>query len=887
MEQELNPNDEKNPTTENEHQPEHKGRYSEEYPDATYNQSYKRYNYESYEKESLSRQEQKFYTKESDGGFLQGIAEEESQFLPNQKNPEQNIDYQQDSFKTLDNHENLENLEMGNKISGDFMPTDLASEQFQKESIHKREQLSRIRKELKKKREEKKLKDLNRIEKLEAMEPSRTQEDILLDQNYYDRHQEDGFGSLQGQEDGFGSLRGQEDGFGSLRGQEDGFGSLRGQEDGFGSLRGQEDVFGSLQGQEDGFGSLQGQEDSYTSFQKEGQEVLEHILPRNRLKDNYLSTTNFATRGQEDMHVSDSGSRQSKLHDLVEDDAVMNMNKMRGQENRYEGRLQSQEQITREENFSFSKVQQREDQQLHLKRGGQVYNSEPVLCRNSQLRAKQPTQENQTSQQFHLIQGEQLRQSQDSPPPKVIQISSETGNIKDAVNSVINKSSKSINSNGSNQLRRLMAEAAQKQLSGFEDSKASSSLEIRGQKDWYGLANVGGQETVLNMVRPRGQEASSKDIQDQIRNMNAKPIKPKVIKSAKNTSSNYNRIAIESYFKNKPKPTEGEIVHFVQCTKVPVESVREYLDLRAKTEEITAQPQPEKGQNPNRLQGLQNNVLLPFSDISMAPTNSRLVGVLQNNQILQNTALLTNHNTPPMPKFSNPQTVALANPSNVLAKQLNSRRITQQALQKKDLPTLQPRLQPQPSQNPKHLVQTSLQPNLQPQPSLQPKLQLQPNLLPKIQSQYQLNPQISQQQISFQQSNQPQKPSQQTSLLQKPTQQPSLLQKPTQQPNQLLQRVAHAVPNQVGSVANPLPLIHKPIPLIKHEPGTEVISSEVNNLLDPQDHPDHPDSYASPALTFCSYFYSSWPLTPTLPPPRPPSVSPSCSSRPPTPACPV
>jgi len=45
-------------------------------------------------------------------------------------------------------------------------------------------------------------------------------------------------------------------------------------------------------------------------------------------------------------------------------------------------------------------------------------------------------------------------------------------------------------------------------------------------------------------------------------------------------SSKYNKLALDSYFKNKLNPTEAQIAYFVQCTKVPYKVTKEYLSKR-------------------------------------------------------------------------------------------------------------------------------------------------------------------------------------------------------------------------------------------------------------------------------------------------------------------
>ena len=42
-------------------------------------------------------------------------------------------------------------------------------------------------------------------------------------------------------------------------------------------------------------------------------------------------------------------------------------------------------------------------------------------------------------------------------------------------------------------------------------------------------------------------------------------------------SPKFYKIAMDSYFNNKPNPTEENITHFIQCTKIPRTAVDEYL----------------------------------------------------------------------------------------------------------------------------------------------------------------------------------------------------------------------------------------------------------------------------------------------------------------------
>ena len=46
------------------------------------------------------------------------------------------------------------------------------------------------------------------------------------------------------------------------------------------------------------------------------------------------------------------------------------------------------------------------------------------------------------------------------------------------------------------------------------------------------------------------------------------------------TSSRYNTLNLSSYFSDKPFPTEQEINHFVQCTKVPYEVTKKYVEMK-------------------------------------------------------------------------------------------------------------------------------------------------------------------------------------------------------------------------------------------------------------------------------------------------------------------
>ena len=51
----------------------------------------------------------------------------------------------------------------------------------------------------------------------------------------------------------------------------------------------------------------------------------------------------------------------------------------------------------------------------------------------------------------------------------------------------------------------------------------------------------------------------------------------KVVLKPTEGPSKYNKLALDSYFKNKQNPTEAQIEHFVECTKVPYNVTKKYL----------------------------------------------------------------------------------------------------------------------------------------------------------------------------------------------------------------------------------------------------------------------------------------------------------------------
>ena len=59
---------------------------------------------------------------------------------------------------------------------------------------------------------------------------------------------------------------------------------------------------------------------------------------------------------------------------------------------------------------------------------------------------------------------------------------------------------------------------------------------------------------------------------------------PSVRRVESNTASKYNALALDSYFKDKPSPTENQIDYFVQCTQVPLKITMEYLNRRRRSE---------------------------------------------------------------------------------------------------------------------------------------------------------------------------------------------------------------------------------------------------------------------------------------------------------------
>ena len=70
--------------------------------------------------------------------------------------------------------------------------------------------------------------------------------------------------------------------------------------------------------------------------------------------------------------------------------------------------------------------------------------------------------------------------------------------------------------------------------------------------------------------------SKSKQQKQQVPNTDTEP--PSRVQSA--PSSRYNTLNLSSYFSDKPFPTEQEINHFVQCTKVPYEVTKKYVEMK-------------------------------------------------------------------------------------------------------------------------------------------------------------------------------------------------------------------------------------------------------------------------------------------------------------------
>merc|ERR1719300_91998 len=72
--------------------------------------------------------------------------------------------------------------------------------------------------------------------------------------------------------------------------------------------------------------------------------------------------------------------------------------------------------------------------------------------------------------------------------------------------------------------------------------------------------------------------------------------KPPIVRSRRKSrtftkgETKYNRVALASYFKNRPNPTDEEIEYFVQTTKVPLDVTQKFVELM-RMEQLQQNPQ--------------------------------------------------------------------------------------------------------------------------------------------------------------------------------------------------------------------------------------------------------------------------------------------------------
>ena len=103
------------------------------------------------------------------------------------------------------------------------------------------------------------------------------------------------------------------------------------------------------------------------------------------------------------------------------------------------------------------------------------------------------------------------------------------------------------------------------------------------------LKGVNFKKPLKVIVRPKD-DSSHKEVVQQVlhqkefvqKTIRQKEVAQKIVQPkevVQQTEKKYNRVALVSYFKNKPNPTEDEIRYFVECTKVPYNVTKTFVNL--------------------------------------------------------------------------------------------------------------------------------------------------------------------------------------------------------------------------------------------------------------------------------------------------------------------